>query len=199
MALMMLMFLAGCVSPREQLAPEIISRVRTGQTRQQVHQVLGEPFETIRAKDGCWADEYLYGCILYSPRSGYALEKDLRLRALVVVYDRQHRVQRVDLSETSVPSNVWRERRGFGEAFNKTMRARVVPGTTNRDELVAWFGVPMFEGGHPAGGRELVWIDFRVDTGDLVRFSGREYRARVDEQGVVQEVWFNNTAARWPR
>jgi hypothetical protein len=197
-SILVILLVAGCASPRERLAPEVLALVREGTPRSEVHRVLGSPFETIRAKEGCCADEYVYGCVIFSQRSGYALEKDLKLRACVVVYDDHERVKRIDVSETCVPCTVWQERKGFGQAFSGAMRQRVKPGTTSRDELVAWFGVPLFEGGHPAGGRELVWMDFKTDTGDLVRFSGREFRARVDDAGVVQEVWFNGSADRWP-
>jgi outer membrane protein assembly factor BamE (lipoprotein component of BamABCDE complex) len=186
----------GCVSPAEQLDKSVVQQVHAGEDRSEVRKLLGSPNWVRRSANGETADTYIYSEAVFSTSSAASSARDLKARAFSIRYDTAGRAYETLLYESLTPALVYRSSAYAGPTVTAEALSQIRTGVTTREELERKFQKPLVVNLHPERWLELHWYQIEVDTTVTHFGDERGLHILVDDQGIVRDVTFSDTADR---
>jgi len=186
----------GCASPAEQLDKSFVQQIHNGQDRSEVRKLLGPPNWSRRGAGGETADTYIYSEVVNSASSAASSARDLKVRAFSIRYDATGLATDTLLNESRTPALVIGGAAYAGPALTEKAVTQIRNGVTTREEVEKIFHKPLVVDLHPGRWLELHW--YQVEVGTTVTHLGDEQglHVLVDDQGIIRDVAFTDTADR---
>lgn len=186
----------GCATPAETLDKSFVQQIQTGQDRSAVRKLLGQPNSSSGGANGEAVEIYLYDEVVNSASSASSAARDLKVRTFSVRYNSAGQVEDSLLYESRTPVLLYHSSAYAGPTVTAEAASRIQTGVTTREELERTFQKPLVVNLHPRRWLELHW--YQIEVGATVTHFGDEQGLHilVDDQGVVRNVVFNNTADR---
>ncbi|HTS19376.1 MAG TPA: hypothetical protein VMP11_17500 [Verrucomicrobiae bacterium] len=188
--------MAACSTPSETLEPSFVQTIATGQSRDEVRKLLGQPNWSRGLTGSGSADTFLYTELVNSSTSPFPSARDLKARAFSVRYDASGRVQKTLFYESRTPATMYHSSCFAGPQINDQAPSNIHIGVTTREDLERMFPKPLVINLHPVQGLELHWFQIAIGA-SFTHFEDEQgLHILVDDGGVVRDVAFHSTAER---